>query len=175
MPEQEQPGSQPPPLSQDPLVELLLPDPTQGHPNVRVLAGYLGNSTQKENVRLYLTPALDVYLELPREAIMQSQSLVSDQNPLGGTLLWVKQDTDMVLHTRTNLRQRQAQFLGGNINMTGTPQTGTQGIARGNMANLSALAALPAQLNVDTWNSCVICPWTTPFCIRHAPPDAPVE
>jgi hypothetical protein len=136
--EQDQPDEQEPLLQQDPLVEGLLPDPSQVNLNVDVLTGFLGNSTQAEYVRLYLTPALDMYLEIPRQAVVQSQSLVSEQNPLGGTVLWVKQDADIVLHTRTNLRQRQAQFLGGSINTTRFSQADIQGMTSAEAAALGA-------------------------------------
>lgn len=178
MPEQEQPGLPEPVLSQDPLVEQLLPDPSQGHPNVRVLAGFLGNSVQEGHVRLYLTPTLDTYLEIPRQAVVQSQSLVSDQNPLGGTLLWVKQDADVVLHTRTNLRQRQEQFLRGNLS-----QATMRGIAGGETINPTVFTPGGVQTitPVATIGSFIICPtfivcYTTPVCpIGDIRPGEPVE
>ena len=163
MPQQEQPDAQELVLSQDPLVEHLLPDPSQEHPNVRVLAGFVGNSTQEGNVRLYLTPALDVYLEIPRQAIVKRQSLASEQNPLAGTMLWVKQDADVVLHTRTNLRQRQGRFLAGNLSQTGTP-----GMVMGEAVNLAAFGPGGLRNPIPMGSSFSLICVTTPFCIREA-------
>jgi hypothetical protein len=167
MSEQDQSGEQEPLLRQDPLVERLLSDPSEENLNVDVLTGFLGNSTQEEYVRLYLTPALDVYLEIPRRAVVQSHSLVSELNPLGGTVLWVKQDADIVLHTRTNLRQRQAQFLGGTINTTGSSQADVQGMTSAEAAAFAAAGQGGVRPARTLWGGGVT--WVCcPFYTGHA-------
>ncbi len=173
MPEQENAPEPQQRLKQDPLVEKLIPDLSEKHPDVRVLSGFLGNSSQKGHWRLYLTPALDVYLEIPEEDIVHSQSLASEGNSLGGTILWVKQDADVELHTRTNLRQRQVQLLTGGPTATGFAQTGQQGMTTEEAASLAAFRSRgvsdPAAI-LGSW----ICPQTG-FLIcpnpRPRPPD----
>ncbi|GAC1349478.1 MAG: hypothetical protein NVSMB27_23000 [Ktedonobacteraceae bacterium] len=155
MEEQKEPKGDPRELRQDALVEKLMPDPSQGHPDVRMLVGFLGRSSQPEYCRLYLTPELDAYMEIPRDAIVHNQSLANEQNPMDGTRLWVKQDTEVVLCRRTNLRQRQAQFLSGEI----VSQADRRGMTSAEaMRNLVAYTwTLP-----PTWVTCFLCP--TAFC-----------
>lgn len=112
-------------LQQDQLVEQLMSDPSQGHPDVRPLVGFLGRSTQEGHVRLYLTAALDMYVEIPTDAIVQRQAISSRRISINGTMLWVKADTTIEYCARASIHLRQAAFLGGNITTpptAGTPQ-----------------------------------------------------
>jgi hypothetical protein len=105
-------------LREDALVEQLIPDPAQEGPGVLVFTGFLGRSTREGYWRLYLSPSLDRYLEVAASDIIHSQSLANEQNPVGGSALWLKSDATLALQTRTNPQQVQAQFLVGQINKT---------------------------------------------------------
>ena len=131
-------------MKPDMLVDNLVVDPTR-LPHVRVFVGFLGRSPEAGYWRLYLTPTLDRCLEISEEHIMHHQSLASEQNSLGGTILWVKQDAPVVLRTRTDLRQAQAQFLQGEIT------TDAQGMLAGRGAGFDTLS--PAGVNILTWFS----------------------
>ena len=98
-----------PRLEEDPLVEALVPDPGQGPPDAAVLQGYLGKGTTEDVWRLYLTPQLDQYVELPEAEILYSQ-----KQPDDGTLVWVRKDLSLSVQ-RPQPAQVQAEFLGGNI------------------------------------------------------------
>jgi hypothetical protein len=100
-------------IKQDPLIEKLVPDPAAG-PDVVVLTGFLGKSAKAGYVRLYLTPKLNDYFEIPEEGVVFTQSLKTDLNPLGGSVVWVKRETEL-LRTSTAPAQAQADFLRGAI------------------------------------------------------------
>lgn len=97
-------------LEQDRIVEALVPDPAAGPPNTTVLHGFLGKSTQSGVWRLYLTEALDEYVEIPEDEILHTQQLPDD----GGTLVWVPK-TLALQHVSAQSQQVQADFLGGPI------------------------------------------------------------
>jgi hypothetical protein len=102
-----------PKLAEDQLVQKLVPDPSQGPPNATVLRGYLGRGTGKDSWRLYMTAALDEYVELAESDILHTQKLPGDQ----GTLVWVPKT--LALHyVRVHSDQVQADFLQGHIAVT---------------------------------------------------------
>src|SRR5689334_14808375 len=91
-PEGQQPSSAKQDLRQDELVDRLMPDPSQQQP-LTILSGFLGRSPQAGHWRLYLTPTLDEYVEIPEEDIVHSQPLGQEQSALGGTMVWVRSAT----------------------------------------------------------------------------------
>jgi hypothetical protein len=76
-------------------------------PAVYVFSGYPGPSAREGYTRLYYTPDLSVWLEIPSDAIVHTQGVAPERNVLGAVLMWVRQD---------------AQITGGN---RWTPDTGT--------------------------------------------------
>jgi hypothetical protein len=60
-------------------------------PDVMRLYGYLGASSEAHHERLYLTPDLSSYVEVPTEAILHRMAMPPEQDPHGGTVLWVRQ------------------------------------------------------------------------------------
>ena len=109
-------------LKQDPLVDRLRPDPSQPLPDVVVLFGYLGKSSEREHWRLYLTTQLNEYVEIAEGDILETESVATEKNLMGGTRLWIRRDAPLQ-HVRVNSRQVEAEFLQGDI-------TGTQLIAQ---------------------------------------------
>ncbi|HEU5101228.1 MAG TPA: hypothetical protein VFU22_19525 [Roseiflexaceae bacterium] len=112
MADDEEPGASDE-LPEDPLIEQLVPDPTQV-PNLIVLVGFLGRSSRPDeeddgNWRLYLTPTLNDYITFERTALVHYQDL-----PTGGSMVWLKRDTT-VQRTRIESRQLQAEFLQGKM------------------------------------------------------------
>jgi hypothetical protein len=98
-----------PQLSQDALVAVLAPDPGS-LPDVTVLHGYLGKSAVKGAWRLYLTPALDAYVEIPEDKILHHRRLSEDQ----GTIVWVPRGLGLE-HRQVKSEEVQAEFLAGPI------------------------------------------------------------
>jgi hypothetical protein len=100
-------------LQESELVVKLVPDPSQQQPVV-VLSGFLGRSPEAGHWRLYLTAALNEYVEMPEVSIVHSQSLKPNQSSLGVITVWVRSDTPL-RYTRITSRQIQAEFLHGSI------------------------------------------------------------
>jgi hypothetical protein len=112
-------------LEEDQLVSKLIPDPTQGPPNAVSLRGYLGKAPApsgkgKETLwRLYTSPALDEYAEIPESEILHSQKLPDEQ----GTIVWVPR-TLQLHYVHVHSAQIQAELLGsGSIAQTRLPTT----------------------------------------------------
>ena len=103
-------GSGPAPLPQHQLVEALRPDPGQAPPDAVALQGFLGDSTDPGSKRLYLTPALDEYVEIPVADILHTD------RGTGGAMdtVWVPRSLTLT-HHQTASQQVQAQFLSGSI------------------------------------------------------------
>ncbi len=112
---------------QDALVEKLVPDPAQ-IPDVTVLIGFLGKSSRTGYWRLYLNPQLNHYVEGAEEDLAHSETLVTERNPLCGTMIWVRRNA-VLQHTRTISRQAQAEFLEGDITRSFLAGTGITGLS----------------------------------------------
>jgi hypothetical protein len=97
----------------DDLAAKLVPDPTK-LPDVVVLRGYLGKSTRAGYSRLYVTLSFNEYVEVADDDVVANRSLAPDQDPLGGTVLWVKRDATLLRATVCSA-QEQAAFLRGGI------------------------------------------------------------
>jgi hypothetical protein len=96
--------------NQDPIVQALVPDPAVGPPSVAVLRGYLGQSTVPERWRLYLSPALDRYVDIPADKILYTSQLPDNR----GTRVWIPK-TLKLEYTRVVSGEVQAGFLQGSI------------------------------------------------------------
>ena len=105
-------------IRQDDFVQGLLPDPAEHPADVIVLVGFLGRSMIDSNWRVYQTPELDDYLEVPEEDIVQRVALSPGQSPIGGSVFWVKASAEL-RHTRVRAYEAQAAFLRGDLRMPG--------------------------------------------------------
>jgi len=97
----------------DDLAAKLVPDPTK-LPDLVVLRGYLGKSTRAGYSRLYVSLSFNEYFEVADDDVVANQSLAPNQDPLGGTVLWVKRDATLLRATVCSA-QEQAAFLKGGI------------------------------------------------------------
>jgi hypothetical protein len=102
-----------PNLRYDDFVGRIVTDPKEP-PCVTLLSGYLGSSSEEGHVRLYLDEELCRYVEIPEKAIRHTQELSPEQSPLGGSLVWIDQDAE-VLHGAAGSERRKATFLEGQI------------------------------------------------------------
>jgi hypothetical protein len=103
-----------PDLTEEEIVRSLVPDPAQP-PDVRLLVGFLGRSTQEHLWRLYVTPKFSEYVEFAEADVVHSRTLPAGPGtPLGGTVVWLKRRGNIV-RTRTTSREAQADFLQGSI------------------------------------------------------------
>src|SRR5215468_7964638 len=102
-----------PERDEDDIVGDLVPDPGDVR-SLRVLTGYLGRSTRKGHLRLYLSASLDSYLEVETTAVVRRQSIPATHAPLGGTILWVKKDAK-IHSTHARSVEAQCEFLQGRL------------------------------------------------------------
>ena len=61
-------------------------------PDVMMLIGYLGDSSEEGHERLYLSRDLTNYVEIPKAAILHQAPLPKEQDAYGGVTVWVKKD-----------------------------------------------------------------------------------
>lgn len=134
MDDQKEPEGDSKELKQDALVEKLVGDPTKP-PDVQILVGFLGRSSEAGNWRLYLTPQLDSYVEFSAEDVVHTQPLASAQSAIGGTMVWLRQDATLK-HTRTGTRQMQTNFVQGDIMSSFMAGPGVQEMALGGPADI---------------------------------------
>src|SRR5258705_2922850 len=100
-------------VTQDALVEKIIPDPSVAA-DVKVFTGFVGDSLKEGQVRLYLTPEFDEYLEISEKDIVNVFSVKNDTNPLAGSVLWIKKKATIEFVKATS-RHLQAEFLQGSI------------------------------------------------------------
>jgi hypothetical protein len=91
-------------------------------PDVMLLTGYLGASSEEGHERLYLSPDLTSYVEIPKAAILHQAPLPTEQDAHGGVTLWVKKDAALQ-YKMAPAAQALANYFAGAI------QAGAQGAA----------------------------------------------
>ncbi len=65
-------------------------------PDVMLLYGYPGASSEEGHERLYLSPDLSAYVEVPNASILHRAEAAKEQDPHGGVTLWVKKDAALI-------------------------------------------------------------------------------
>jgi hypothetical protein len=78
-----------------PFVRDIVSDP-KNVPDVMLLYGYLGASSEEGHDRLYLSPDLTNYVEVPKDAVLHRMEAPKEQDPHGGVTLWVKKDAALI-------------------------------------------------------------------------------
>lgn len=76
-------------LKPHPFVSSIVRDPGK-LPRLRVIRGYVGESGQKNHVRIYLNLELRHYVDVPADGIAHSQD--APELPLGGTYVWIREE-----------------------------------------------------------------------------------
>jgi len=99
-----------PRIEPHPLVEALVPDPSQPPERTTKLFGYPGRSPNESETRLWLDLDLTSYVDVPDDAILHSRTLPDD----GGTILWVRTDAQL-RYASVSSHAAQADFLSGSI------------------------------------------------------------
>ena len=115
-------------LKQDEVIERLVPDPADP-PDVIAMIGFVGKSTRARFWRVYHTLDLKNYVEIAEDDIVHSQSLTTDQQRLGGTVIWMRANARL-RYSRNESRQAEADFIRGDITRNFLAATGAEGLAR---------------------------------------------
>jgi hypothetical protein len=134
-------------------------------PDVALLTGYLGASSEEGHERLYLSPDLTNYVEIPKDAILHQAPLPSEQDAHGGVTLWVKKDAALQ-YKMAPAAQALANYFAGAI------QAGAQGAAPvaqplqpATFAQAGCPVTLPNVCRVTLVHSCgVDCTVVGPAC-----------
>src|ERR1700721_4145439 len=79
------------PGANDNFIRRIVTDP-KNVPDVMLLTGYLGASSQEAHELLHLSPDLTNYVEIPNTAILHQAPLPKEQDAHGGVTLWVRKD-----------------------------------------------------------------------------------
>lgn len=66
-------------------------------PKVRVIRGYVGESTEQNHTRVYLDVELRRFVDIPADSIVHSEAIPPTVIPLGGVYVWVREDA-RILH-----------------------------------------------------------------------------
>ena len=103
-------------LRSDPLVQKLVPNPTQHAPSV-MFVGFVGEGALPGMWRLYLGPELSDYIEFSGEDVVHTEPVSAEQSSLGGSSVWLRSGTN-VRYTHISSKQVQADFLQGAITST---------------------------------------------------------
>ena len=148
-----------PELSQDALVEALVPDPDH-LPDVIMLQGFLGRGGAEGTWRLYFTQDLDDYVDIPADKIVHSRRLPEDR----GTMVWVPKGL-VLEHKRIASEDVQAEFLAGPIT------SGLRVMGAADPLGMRGAALLGPVVHV----SLVGCPskLTCPISVFLCPPSVP--
>ena len=111
------------PGGNDNFIRHIVTDP-KNVPDVMMLNGYLGASSEEAHERLYLSPDLTNYVEIPRAAILHQAPLPKEQDAHGGVTVWVKKDAALQ-YKMAPAAQALANYFAGAI------QAGAQGAPGG--------------------------------------------
>ena len=115
-------------LKQDEVIARLVPDPADS-PDVVAMVGFLGKSSRPRFWRLYHTLDLKNYVEIAEDDIVHSQSLTTELQRLGGTIIWIKSGARLK-YSRSESGLAEAEFMKGEITREFLGETGTEGLAR---------------------------------------------
>src|SRR5215470_5638644 len=96
-----------------PFVRDIVSDP-KNVPDVMLLYGYLGASSEEGHERLYLSPDLTNYVEVPRDAVLHQMEAPKEQDPHGGVTLWVKKDAALI-YKMAPAAQALAHYFAGTV------------------------------------------------------------
>ncbi len=122
----------------DNFVRHIVADP-KNVPDVMLLYGYPGASSEEGHERLYLSPDLSAYVEVPNAAILHRAESAKEQDPHGGVTLWVKKDAALIhkmAPAQQAAQQALAYYFAGALQGGGGAQPGAQ----------AGMAALPQTL-----------------------------
>ena len=87
-------------------------------PDVMLLYGYPGASSEDGHERLYLSPDLANYIEIPASAILHRMAAPKEQDANGGMTLWVRKDAALI-YKMAPAAQALAHYFAGAIQAQG--------------------------------------------------------
>lgn len=98
----------------DEFVKNIRPDPKSNDPLV-MLQGYIGKSDLDGHVRVYSDPALSDFIDLPERDICYADPVKPEEDPLGGSRLWVRKTTVFTAGDPNLANRIKSSFLEGDL------------------------------------------------------------
>jgi hypothetical protein len=89
----------------------VIPDPNSP-PDVLLLAGFLGASSQPGQTRVYWDASLSSYVDVDTADIVNTEPLPKEQSPLGGSYIWVKRSAQVSVGSAAG-RSAKGKFFEG--------------------------------------------------------------
>ena len=124
----------------DNFVRHVVPDP-KNVPDVMLLYGYLGASSEEADERLSLSADLSNYVEVPTASILHRAQSAAEKNSLGGVTLWVRKDAALKYKMAPAAEAAQQALA---AYFTEAIQAGAGGAAAAPNSSDNSAAALPA-------------------------------
>jgi hypothetical protein len=141
-------------------------------PDVMLLYGYLGASSEEDHERLYLRPDLTNYVEVPVTAILHQMAAAKEQDPHGGVTLWVKKDAALIYKMAPAAEALAHYFAGaiqaGALGAAAAPQPqppqtiGACTIAQAVCPPITAVGPACTHLNTCGIDCSIVCPTHPP-------------
>ena len=103
-----------PGLRYDEFVKNIRPDPKSNDALV-MLQGYIGKSDLEGHVRVYSDPALSDFIELPEREICYADPVRPEEDPLGGSRLWVRKTAVFTAGDPNHANRVKSSFLEGDL------------------------------------------------------------
>lgn len=91
------------------------PDVKSAPEPVVILQGFLGKSSEKGHVRLYMDEALNQFIDVAVEDILYATPLDKEESPQGGSKLWVKGDAVYTYGDPSKKKRPRAAFIQGDM------------------------------------------------------------
>ncbi|MBC7776572.1 MAG: hypothetical protein H7246_14150 [Phycisphaerae bacterium] len=101
-------------IRRDAFIRSVRPDP-KSNDELVMLQGYIGDSDLDGHLRVYSDPALSDFIELPERDVLYCDPVNTDEDPLGGSRLWVKKTTVFTTGDPRHANRVKSSFLEGDI------------------------------------------------------------
>jgi hypothetical protein len=98
----------------DAFIESVRPNPKSTEELV-LLQGYIGKSDLSGHIRVYSDPALSDFIELPEPDILHCEPVSTEEDPLGGSRLWVRKTTVFTTGDPSHANRVRSSFLEGDL------------------------------------------------------------
>ena len=98
----------------DAFIESVRPDPKSTEELV-ILQGYIGKSNLNGHIRVYADPELSNFIELPEQDILYSDPISTEEDPLGGSRIWVRKTAVFTAGDPSEVNRVKSSFLEGDI------------------------------------------------------------
>ena len=123
-------------------------------PDVTLIYGYLGASSEEDHERLYLSTDLANYVEIPKSAILHRAAASKEQDPHGGTTLWVKKDAALINKMAPAVQALAHYFAGAIQAGAGPAEAGPRAAGPGAAAAVWPTFVAPASCGI----ACTVAP-----------------